>query len=143
MLKSYGGRYGIWVGAGKQSKTTFPVTIAWLRTVLPPYLRGVGLNLSLAKRSFRIGVYKGIAGYVSNEYDDGDITEDLAALEWRLLGHAPEVITKWESTSGESETSGSSQSEPKQPQAPPVGAPETAPVDSTDRHSSTGPSPSP
>lgn len=83
MLKAWGMRYGVWLGLGWQSEKTSFFKRAWLRTVLPPYLRGVGVS---AGRSFcvRLGVYRRIGDF---DYYGGevDIDGELAALEWRAI----------------------------------------------------------
>lgn len=95
ILKSWGRRYGVWMGLGRQDSWTAPITRSWLRTVLPPYMRGIGVNIALGHNSLRIGLYKVLGKFEVDDYDDIDVDAELEALGWGLRDESVEVIAAW------------------------------------------------
>jgi len=97
ILKSWGGRYGVWLGVGWQSERTRLIERSWLVTVFPPYLRGSGISFSLMRFCVRGGGYKRLtdAG-LDDEYVD--VEEEIKALS--NLGFASREKSKdtWDST---------------------------------------------
>ena len=99
VLKSWGLRYGIWFGIGWQSERTKLIERSWLRTVFPPYLRGVGFNLALRHFCFRLGLYRRVGNYQLDDYEDVDVEGELAALEWGMVEKTEEEISEWDMSS--------------------------------------------
>lgn len=81
ILKSYGGRWGIWMGIGWQSQSTPFLTRSWLTTVMPPYLRGIGLNVSVLRFSVRGGWYRRLSDHGWSD-EDVDTDGELKVLGW-------------------------------------------------------------
>lgn len=121
IMKSWGRRHGVWLGLGYQDRWSAPVTRTWLRTVLPPYLHGVGLNLSVGHNSIRIGVYNTIGNFDYDDYDDVRVDAELEALGWRSGVEEGEVIGAW------TESSRTGPSVPRAPSLPSEPVSSTAP----------------
>lgn len=116
IMKSWGWRRGVWLGLGYQVQWSPPITRTWLTTVLPPYMRGVGLNLSLGHNSLRIGVYKVLGNFNYHDYDDVDVDGELAILEglgWRSGVDEGEEIGTWQRPQSGPEASLTLLSEPE------------------------------
>ena len=81
ILKAWGRKYGVWFGLGFQSERTRVIERAWLTTVLPPYLRGSGVSVSVGLLSLRVGGYRRISDH--GMYDvEVDTAGELAILGW-------------------------------------------------------------
>lgn len=135
VLKSWGGRYGVWFGLGYQDKWEKPITKSWLRTTLPPYMLGLGVCCSLGHNSIRIGVYKVLGFLDPLDYDDLDVGEELRVLEaigWRAGVDNGEEIGTWQTQ----------QPAPEVSPLPPS-RPEFVPSSSDRPTSTSGPRPSP